>query len=348
VPGPKLHGWSRPAPASALAGFGLHLSARADLPSPVSSFAAPPPFVWLELRSSPWLPACCASGSGRNSVLGALSLPRALLTLWCARVLPCCARPLAISFMALRFPQPSSQRCSPSPIPFCSRSSLCLLPMVLVPTCSASGSGSLALLPVPSRVLVDLCSFISHACFSMSTRARSFLRAAARSLHPARALPLPQPVVPCWFSARPWNSRFPASLPDRRHVPCTRRAPALNPFLACCDARRPACFAHPRRLLAGAPTRQLSLSYLHQHATVVVFVEFTNALLPIRLSSLWCASLRARRVLSVVPQRSCLPLARVNARAPARCHCVALALRPLGFTRVNVYRRAVEPVVPCS
>jgi hypothetical protein len=165
--------------------------------------------------------------------------------------------------MALHFPQSSSQRCSPSPIPLCSQSSLCLLPMALVPTCSASGFGSSALLPVPSRVRADICSFIPRAFFSMSTRVRSSLRAAARSLHPARALPLPQPVAPCWFSARPWKSRFPAPLPERRHVPCTRRALALNPFLACRDARRPACFAHPRRLLAGAPTRQLSLSNLH-------------------------------------------------------------------------------------
>jgi hypothetical protein len=54
-----------------------------------------------------------------------------------------------------------------------------------------------------------------------------------------------------------------------------------NPFLARRDAWRAACFAHPRRLLAGVPTRQLSLSYSRQHATVVVFIEFANALLPI-------------------------------------------------------------------
>jgi hypothetical protein len=106
--------------------------------------------------------------------------------------------------------QPSSQRCSLPPIPLCSRSSLCLLPMALVPTCSASGSGSPALLPVPSRVCADLCSFIPRACFSVPTRARSSLRTAARSLHPARALALRQHVAPCRFSARPWKSRFPA------------------------------------------------------------------------------------------------------------------------------------------
>jgi hypothetical protein len=65
-----------------------------------------------------------------------------------------------------------------------------------------------------------------------------------------------------------------------------RRAPASNPFLSRRDARCPVCFAHLRRLLAGAPTRQLSLSYPRQHATVVVFIVFANALLPIRLSSL--------------------------------------------------------------
>jgi hypothetical protein len=126
-----------------------------------------------------------------------------------------------------------------------------------------------------------------------------------------------------------------------------RGAPVSNPCLARRDARRPACFAHSRRLLAGAPTHQLLLSYPRQHATVVVFVEFANALLLIRLSSLLCASLRGGRVLSVVPQHSCLPLARVNARTPARCHCVTLALRPSGFTRARVCRRAVEPILPC-
>jgi hypothetical protein len=52
-------------------------------------------------------------------------------------------------------------------------------------------------------------------------------------------------------------------------------------FQLACDARCPACFAHPRRLLVGAPTRQLSLSYPRQHATVVVFIEFANTLLSI-------------------------------------------------------------------
>ena len=127
-----------------------------------------------------------------------------------------------------------------------------------------------------------------------------------------------------------------------------RRAPAPNPCLARRYAWCPACFAHSRRLLADAPTRQLLLSYPRQHATVVVFVEFANTLLPIRLSSLLCASLHAHRVLLVVPQHSCLPLAHVNARAPARCHCVALAIGPSGFTRARVCRRAVEPVLPCS
>ena len=51
--------------------------------------------------------------------------------------------------------------------------------------------------------------------------------------------------------------------------------------------------------------------------------EFANTMLFIRLLSLLCASRCARRVLSVVPRHSCLPLARV-------------------------YRRVVEPVIPCS
>jgi hypothetical protein len=114
--------------------------------------------------------------------------------------------------------------------------------------------------------------------------------------------------------------------------------------------RRPASYllCSPASAIRWCFNPSVVLSYPRQHATVVVFVEFANTLLPIRLSSLLCASLRARRVLSVVPQHSCLPLARVNARASARYHCVALALRPSGFTRARVCRRAVEPVLPCS
>jgi hypothetical protein len=97
-----------------------------------------------------------------------------------------------------------------------------------------------------------------------------------------------------------------------------------------------------------ARARQPPLSYPCQHATVVVFIEFANILLSIRLSSLLCASLRARRVSSVVLQHSCLPLAHVNAHAPARCHCSALALRPSGFMCARVCRRTVKHVLPCS
>jgi hypothetical protein len=43
-----------------------------------------------------------------------------------------------------------------------------------------------------------------------------------------------------------------------------------------------------------------------------------------------------------------LPLACVSARAPARCHCGALALRSSGFARACVCRRAIEPVLPYS
>jgi hypothetical protein len=48
------------------------------------------------------------------------------------------------------------------------------------------------------------------------------------------------------------------------------------------------------RAVFPARFRQPPLSYPRQHATVVVFIEFANALLPIRLSSLLRASLRAR------------------------------------------------------
>jgi hypothetical protein len=186
---------------------------------------------------------------------------------------------------------------------------------------------------------------------------------------------IPNRVVDLVVRRRSSSRRSPSSLAAHCEVPCVppgilprvlvcrlstrrassnetkihaRRAHAPNLFLACRDARCPAYLAHPRRLLAGAPTRQLSLSYPRQHATVVVFVEFANTLLPIRLSSLLCASLRARRGLPVVPQCSCLPLAHVNARASVCCHYVALALCPSGFTCARICRRAVEPVLSCS
>jgi hypothetical protein len=159
----------------------------------------------------------------------------------------------------------------------------------------------------------------------------------------ARHTPAPK-QTPCCCVPVSICHAAPSSLGRAVLFPYTRRVL----FPARRDARCPACFAHPRRLLASAPTCQLSLSYSRQYATVVVFVEFANTLLPIRLSSLLCASLHARRVLTVVPQHSCLPLARVNARASTRCHCIALTLCPSGFTRARVCRRAVEPVLPCS
>jgi hypothetical protein len=61
---------------------------------------------------------------------------------------------------------------------------------------------------------------------------------------------------------------------------------------------------------------------------------------PIRPSSLLRASLRVRRVSFVVPQRSCLLLARVGARTLARRLCGALAL----IHRVScMLASAVEP-----
>jgi hypothetical protein len=78
---------------------------------------------------------------------------------------------------------------------------------------------------------------------------------------------------------------------------------------------------------------------------MVVFVEFANALLPIRLSSLLCASLRARRVSSDVLQHLCLPLAPVSTRAPARRLGGAPALI-LQVSRVLAF--AVKPLNPFS
>jgi hypothetical protein len=86
------------------------------------------------------------------------------------------------------------------------------------------------------------------------------------------------------------------------------------------------------------------LFYPLQHATGAVFIEFANALLPIRPSSLLHASLRVRQVLFVVPQRSCLLLARIGARAPTRRLCGAPAL----IHRVSrMLVSVVEPVLPC-
>jgi hypothetical protein len=111
--------------------------------------------------------------------------------------------------------------------------------------------------------------------------------------------------------------------------PCTRRARVSNLFLACRDARCPAYFAHPRRLLASALTRQSLLSHPCQHATVVVFIEFANALLPIRLSSLRVLSsssfsLSCTRILFSTRQRA------LSARS---------ALSP---------NQVVGPIIPCS
>jgi hypothetical protein len=116
-----------------------------------------------------------------------------------------------------------------------------------------------------------------------------------------------------------------------------RRARAPNLFLARRDAQCPACFAHPRRLLAGAPTRQLSLSYLCPHATVVVFIEFANALLQIRLSSLRVLSSR---------RFSCLVLARFPDRQ--RALSARSALIPNRVVDLVVCRRVVKHVIPGS
>jgi hypothetical protein len=60
--------------------------------------------------------------------------------------------------------------------------------------------------------------------------------------------------------------------------------------------------------------------------TVIVFVGFANVLLSIRLSLLLRASLRARRVLSVVPQHSCL-------RLPSSCRTRHPLLNPTSPAR---------------
>jgi hypothetical protein len=78
---------------------------------------------------------------------------------------------------------------------------------------------------------------------------------------------------------------------------------------------------------------------------VVVFIEFTNALLPIRLSSLLRASLRACRVSSVVPStRACPWLALALARL-----LVVTAVHSLFVHRASrVLAFAVELLNPSS
>jgi hypothetical protein len=78
------------------------------------------------------------------------------------------------------------------------------------------------------------------------------------------------------------------------------------------------------------------LSYPRQHVIVVVFIEFANALLSIRPSSLLCASLRVRRVSFVIPStRACLwlvlTLARLLVVTTAHSLFVHRASRVLAF-----------------
>jgi hypothetical protein len=214
--------------------------ASSSLPSSHGAQQNSLPFPWPPRRFSWHAHPSVLCARSLRSALGAPSLARALLPPWCARVLPCCARLLAISAMALCFLQSSFQRCSPSPIPLCSQSSLCLLPMALVPTCSASSSGSPAILRVPSRVRTDLCSFISRACFSVPT-------------HKAPCVPRLDPFIPQALCHSLSPSRLAGSLLDHGSHGSQLLCPAavMFParvelsrrilFLACRDARRPLC-----------------------------------------------------------------------------------------------------------
>jgi hypothetical protein len=92
-------------------------------------------------------------------------------------------------------------------------------------------------------------------------------------------------------------------------VCCSLFLPLAQSPAACIPARRPS-FARPAAPLSPAareaplqvassaqPAMATSpLSYVRQHETVVVFIEFVNALLPIRLSSLLRASPLPARV----------------------------------------------------
>jgi hypothetical protein len=146
-------------------------------------------------------------------------------------------------------------------------------------------------------------SYRRLVCSEKALRVRVIV-GATRGRLSARSLPVPSSHGAC-------DPFFPARVPARSCAPVARsccacratllcarssllatarRARASNLFLARRDARCHACFAHPRRPLASAPTRQSLLSHPRQHATVVVFVEFANTLLSIRLPSLLYAS----------------------------------------------------------
>jgi hypothetical protein len=109
----------------------------------------------------------------------------------------------------------------------------------------------------------------------------------------ARSVPLFLRVLPrsSLFSFLPSRCRARKTARSRHRVRNARaRHGEMMRVFVSEPSWRPACFAHPRRLLAGAPTRQPLLSYLRQHTTMVVFIEFANTLLLIRLSSLVIAS----------------------------------------------------------
>jgi hypothetical protein len=212
----------------------------------------------------------------------------------------------------------------------------------------------------PARVVVSqlvgvpsspcLCVALSYHGFLLLRRARSVssslvvpsspLHATAShclaTVQPSRSI---LPISPCAGLVRviavgfPRQVQPPVDAPSfLGHVvlfPCAHRARAPNLFLACRDAQCPAYFAHPRRLLASAPTRQSLLSHPRQHATVVVFIEFANALLPIRLSSL--------RVLS--SSSFSLSCTRILFSAHQRALSARSALIP---------NRVVGPIIPCS
>jgi hypothetical protein len=164
--------------------------------------------------------------------------------------------------------------------------------------------------------------------------------------------PCPSPVVSSTRALVALCAR-PRALSSRRIPPtlCLAR-PLLCPCCCACSSVFPAC---PARVFLRAPFFPSS--------------DFTIRHCPIRVSTLprlcssssstLCCRFDCRRC--CVPRyvlagcrllypstHSCLPLACVSARAPARCHCGALALRPSGFIRARVCRRAVEPVLPCS
>lgn len=89
-----------------------------------------------------------------------------------------------------------------------------------------------------------------------------------------------------WGEKQPSSSLTPRLPPSARRSSPSLLGPCPAPRVAVRPSSLSCLLCSPRRPLADAPTHQSLLSHPRQHATMVVFIEFANALLLIRLSSL--------------------------------------------------------------